>query len=126
MTRRLKLLFAIIVFGSLLTAIGCMSLAIVRLHYEAACLDTQIAIVLQIEKQAYASNSAHALVQALKDVIMLSPRNYDNSHADRCIHAVKSNAAENIIYRLRTLTGKDFGDDPNRWLNEYNMEKRPN
>jgi len=41
------------------------------------------------------------------------------SDLDRIVEIARSNARREIINRLRTVTGRDLGDEPDPWCKEY-------
>jgi len=46
-------------------------------------------------------------------------RQKKDSPLDKMIEMDRSHAIKNIITRLRVVTGKDLGSDPQKWIAEY-------
>jgi hypothetical protein len=103
-----------LLLGTLLV-VSLIDYAVTRLHI--AFADDQTAIFEQMRRQVAESNSAD--VQCLQYVVTYYPsgtKQTTGTPLDRVVERARQSAIREIIATLRIRTGKDFGDNPKRWI----------
>jgi len=82
---------------------------------------TQISLLLEIQEVAQAADTPTGLCKGIRDALWLSPRAVDGTAtpSERSVEAVRQRVVSNLILRLKRITGKDFGTDPQRWIEEF-------
>lgn len=71
------------------------------------------------DMQSRASESSDQALNALQAIMQYYPsgtKQVKNSNLDNSVEAARHIAFTSVIRQLRATTGKDFGDDPNAWL----------
>ncbi len=92
----------------------------VPLMFRVACAEEQTQIFDQMRTQALQSNPAEA-VEYLEYAVSYYPsgtKQVPGSRLDGIVERARQSAIREIIANLRAKTGRDYGDDPNRWINE--------
>jgi hypothetical protein len=79
---------------------------------------TQITLLYEIQDEAQSTNASEGLCKGLRDALSLSPHAVDGGYtpSERSVEAVRRHVVAELILRLKQVTGKDFGPDPQRWM----------
>ena len=67
-------------------------------------------------------NGGHAVAPASYLTGNIQPKQTEGSALDRVVERARQSAVREIIAILRSRTGKDFGDDPRRWIEGLSTE----
>jgi hypothetical protein len=115
-----------LVFG-LLVVLAFMLVLLVKVCYDHIPLsirvsfaDDQTEIFDEMRTNALQSPPTEA-VRCLEYVVEFYPsgtKQVPGSRLDLIVERARQNAINEIIANLRTKTGKDYGDDPKRWIAE--------
>jgi hypothetical protein len=92
------------------------------LKLRVAFADGQVKVFEGMKVLANATKDPRELSGQLEYVLNYYPsgsKQVTGTQLDRVVEVVRSNAIAEIIGRLRTTTGKDLGNEPNKWLTEY-------
>jgi hypothetical protein len=87
-----------------------------------AFADSQVAIFEDMKASANSTTDPQKLSGKLEYIVNYYPsgsKQAKATHLDRIVEAARANSIAVIIARLKTITGKDLGTDPQRWLKEY-------
>lgn len=88
-------------------------------HISAVRTETQVAALIQIKSDALAGGTPKSLVSGLRNASLLSPRVQGSSrvsHLEAVVETVRQDVLSALISELRAATGKDYGDNPEAWL----------
>ena len=90
-------------------------------HLDATRAFTQISLLHEIQAEAHASNTPTGLCKGMRDALLLSPRAGDgrSTPSERSVEAVCQQVVSDMIRRLKQITAKDIGTDPQRWIEEF-------
>jgi hypothetical protein len=90
-------------------------------HLDETRAFTQISLLHEIQAAAHASNTPTGLCKGIRDALLLSPRAGDgrSTPSERSVEAVRQQVVSDLIRRLKQITAKDFGPDPQRWIQEF-------
>ena len=92
------------------------------LKLQVAFADGQVAIFEEMEASANSTIDPRQMSGKLEYAVNYYPsgsKQTKGTQLDRIVETARSNSIAAIIARLRTTTGKDFGNDPQQWLKEY-------
>lgn len=92
------------------------------LKLKVAFADGQVAIFEEMKASASSTTDPQQLSGKLEYVLNYYPtgsKQVKGTQLDRIVETARSNSIAAIITRLRGVTGKDFGNDPQQWLKEY-------
>lgn len=92
------------------------------LKLRVAFADGQVRIFDGMKVLANSTTDPHKLSGQLEYVLVYYPsgsKQVTGSQLDRVVEAARSNAIAEIVSRLRATTGKDLGNEPDKWLKEY-------
>jgi hypothetical protein len=108
----------------ILVAVLCVVCAAkyTMLKLRVAFADGQVAIFEEMEASAKGTTDPRQMSGKLEYVLNYYPsgsKQAKGTQLDRIVETARSNSIAAIIARLRTTTGKDFGNDPQQWLKEY-------
>jgi hypothetical protein len=82
----------------------------------------QVAIFEEMKTAASGTTDPHKLSGQLQYVVNYYPsgsKQVSGATLDRVVETARSNAVASIIAHLRATTGKDLGNVPETWFNEY-------
>ncbi len=100
-------------------------MATLPLRVRIALADEQTAIFDDMRVKAEPADAAKAL-DYLEYALRYYPsgtKQTEGSQLDRIVERARQNALREIIAGLRVKTGKNLGDDPQRWLDELREAK---
>jgi len=106
----------------LLGICGVVTTKYVVLKIRVAFADGQVTVLEEVKRQAEEATNSAALSELLEYAVKYFPsgsKQVSGSHLDRIVETARSNAIATIIARLRAVTGKDYGNDPAIWLEQY-------
>jgi hypothetical protein len=113
---RTKVLFSSLIVGLCIVFGARYTMLNLRIAFG----DGQVAIFKEME--ASAKSTADPLSGKLEYVLNYYPsgsKQARGTQLDTVVESARSNAIAALITRLRVTTGKDFGNDPGKWLKEY-------
>jgi hypothetical protein len=112
--------------------VGLMLILLGKCYYEnfllslrVAFAEDQIEIFDEMRTRALQSPPAEA-VEFLEYVVEYYPsgtKQVPGSPLDRIVERARQNAIKEIIASLRDKTGRDYGDDPKRWIAELSRRQ---
>lgn len=118
---RFKLvLWSLVIVLCALAAFFAVKYATLKLRV--AFADGQVRIFEDMKATANATTDPRKLSGQLEYVVNYYPsgsKQVTGTQLDRVVEAARSNAIAAIIGRLRAATGKDLGNDSEKWLKEY-------
>ena len=91
------------------------------LHIHVAFASEQTEIFDNMRREALSADAVGA-AQSLAYVVNYYPtgtKQVRGSLLDRMVERERTNAVLEIISHLRTKTGEDLGDDPEKWIQKY-------
>lgn len=100
--------------------LGWWSVKYVALFFRVTLAEEQTKIFEDLRVQALQSPPEKA-VEYLGGVVHYYPsgsKQVTGSRLDRIVEQARQSAVREILADLRARTGKDFGDDPQRWIDE--------
>ena len=92
------------------------------LKLRVAFADGQVRIFDGMKVLANSTTDPHKLSVQLEYVLIYYPsgsKQVTGTQLDRVVESARSNAIAEIVARLRATTGKDLGNEPDKWLKEY-------
>jgi hypothetical protein len=92
------------------------------LKLRVAFADGQVRIFDGMKVLANSTTDPHKLSGQLEYVLIYYPsgsKQVTGTQLDRVVESARSNAIAEIVARLRATTGKDLGNEPDKWLKEY-------
>jgi hypothetical protein len=92
------------------------------LKLQVALADGQITTFNEIAASGNSATDPRILSGKLEFLLNYYPsgsKQTKGTQLDRIVETARSNSIDRIIIRLRSTTGKDIGNDPQQWLNEY-------
>jgi hypothetical protein len=92
------------------------------LHVQVALGEEQTQMFEQCRAQALQSSDPTritGLIQAARIYYPSGTKQAVGSHVDRMVERSRSLAIDDMIARLRNVTGLDLGKDPQRWIDKY-------
>ena len=99
------------------------------LSITASFADDQTLRIQEFRDQALATNDPGKAASYLDAVIGYYPsgtKQQRGTKLDRLVERHRNDASMAIIRHLRQITGKDLGNDPQRWLEEFDKTLSPN
>jgi len=121
-----KLVFGLCVgLALMLILLGMCYYDHVPLSLRVAFAEDQTQIFDESRTKALQSPPTEA-VKSLEYVVEYYPsgtKQVPGSRLDRIVERARQNATREIIASLRTKTGRDYGDDPKRWIAELNKSQ---
>jgi hypothetical protein len=123
----LGIVVAIVGGLSLLALIAYLLFENAEIHLRVSFAEAQTGIFEEMCQKAETSDPARA-AECLQYVLEYYPSGSKQIHGsklDQIVERVRAESVLKIIRILRTKTGKDFGDDPKRWIEEADrLQKR--
>lgn len=112
------------VLSAFLAAVLCIVLATkyVMLRARVAFADSQVRIFEELSVKAAEASDPFKLSGLLEYTVKYYPsgsKQVAGSHLDRVVETVRSNTVATIVAHLRSVTGKDYGNHPARWFEQY-------
>jgi hypothetical protein len=118
--------FLAVFFGKtsvvLLICCGWLFVGKVVLSLEVNFANEQTRIFQEMLDESLKSDDPHRAANCLGYVVSYYPsgsKQRQGSQLDAVVERHRKDAAAAIIRRLRELTGKDLGKDPDPWVNEF-------
>jgi hypothetical protein len=91
------------------------------LETKVAIKASQVAMMIETEEYARESNDPLKIARELSLLANRHPKS-ESTPLDIMIDCVKWNSVSNILVILRQKTGKEFGNDPQKWIEALNTE----
>lgn len=88
-------------------------------HLHVMFADEQTEIFDEMRRQVGSAKSPEAAVGFLQYTVVYYPsgsKQETGSRLDKIVERARAGAIREMIQRLRELSGKDFGDDPDAWI----------
>ncbi len=129
--RRWKVIAIVLGIALAASLFGCGWLIVNNawLSITASFADDQTLLIQEFRDKALATNEPAKAASYLDAVIGYYPSGTKQQHGttlDRLVERHRDDASMVIIRHLRQITGKDLGNDPQRWLEEFNKATSPN
>jgi hypothetical protein len=122
---RQVLLFGLLVAAIIFAVLVGGYLATLPLRLRIALADEQTAIFDDMRVKAERADATETLgyLEYTLGYYPSGTKQIEGSQLDRIVERARQNALREIIAALRARTGKDFGDDPQHWLDELREAK---
>lgn len=90
-----------------------------------ALAEEQMVIFEDMRIKASRSKPAEAVeyLEYALDYYPSGSKQVEGSRLDRMVERARGSAVSAILADLRNRSGKDFGDDPQRWINQFKSRK---
>jgi hypothetical protein len=92
------------------------------LKFHVAFAEDQVSIFEQMVTSSNGASDPHRITGFLAYVVNYYPsgsKQIKDTPLDRIVETSRSNAIAKIVIRLKNVTGKGLGDDPQKWMTEY-------
>lgn len=113
------------VVAVLVALLGWQGFVYLRLHHEVANAEWQTQSFDDLRTVALKQDAPGAL-GCLEHLLIDYPsgtKQRRGSHLDRMVEGHRAAVAREIIAHLRRVTGQDFGNDPEAWIQGYGTRK---
>jgi hypothetical protein len=122
-----KVLAAFVGGFLILALIGYLAFQVFENHLRVSFAEEQISVFDEMRQQSETSSPVGA-AECLEYVLNYFPsgtKQLQGSTLDRLVERARAMSEREIIAILRTKTGKDFGDNPQRWIEELRATQLP-
>ena len=129
--RRWKVIAIVLSFALTASLVGCGWLIVnyLWLSVTASFASEQTRLFHEFRDEALATNDPAKAARYLDAVISYYPsgsKQQQGTTLDRLVERHRNDASMAIIRHLRQITGTDLGNDPQRWLEEFDKTLSPN
>jgi hypothetical protein len=119
----LRQVISVAAVGAILLGFGFCLVHCVLTGLQIAFADEQTAIFEQMRRQTAESETVDVgYLQYTLSYYPSGSKQTEGSALDRVVERARQSAVREIIAILRSRTGKDFGDDPRRWIEGLRTE----
>ena len=118
----------VLLWSSFIAVAALCAMFIVKytiLSLRVAFATDQVALFEEMKASANVTLDPQKLSGKLDYVVNYYPsgsKQVTGTQLDKIVEAARANAIATIIARMRTSTGKDLGDDAEKWLMEYQLK----
>lgn len=95
------------------------------LHAQTALAEDQTLMFEECREKALQSSSPQDIVGCIEQTLIYYPsgsKQTTGSHLDRMVERARRLAVDDMIRHLRTETGIDLGNDPQKWIARFGKE----